>query len=365
MLLTPPSAILSRMNLNHPLIPINDVDRCFYAERLEEFLPENIVDIHTHVYRDSDFPSVRQNNSRSVSWPARVAKDNPIEDLLETYRLMLPGKKVTPMIFPTVPRGGNLDVQNSYVSACSHEKNIPALIFSDPTWSATETETRIRQGGFIGAKSYLSVAPAYIPGKEIRIFDFFPPHQLEVHNRNGWIVMLHIPRDGRLRDPVNLAQMMQIEQDYPNIRLIIAHVGRAYCDEDVGNAFEVLSQTEKMSFDFCANTNANVFEQALRCVGPRRILFGSDMPILRMRMKRITRDGRYVNLVPRGLYGDVSNDPNMGELDGAEAAALTFFLYEEIEAFRVAAKLLSLGHEDIEDVFYNNAVRLFDGLFTI
>ena len=44
----------------------------------------------------------------------------------------------------------------------------------------------------------------------------------------GAIVMLHIPRNGRLKDPVNLAQIMEIKQEFPNIRLIIAHIGRAY-----------------------------------------------------------------------------------------------------------------------------------------
>ncbi|MEI7436297.1 MAG: amidohydrolase family protein, partial [bacterium] len=150
------------------------------------------------------------------------------------------------------------------------------------------------------------------------------------------------------------------ERDYPNIKLIIAHVGRAYCNEDVGNAFEILAATKNMCFDFSANTNDHVFEQLLRCVGPKRVLFGSDLPILRMRMRRIIRDGRYVNLVPRGLYGDVSGDKNMDEVDGPEAERLSFFLYEEIAAFRRAAERLSLTSADLEDVFYNNARSLLD-----
>lgn len=144
--------------------------------------------------------------------------------------------------------------------------------------------------------------------------------------------MLHVPRDGRLRDPVNLAQMLRIEREYPDVKLIIAHLGRAYTDEDGGNAFDVPAGTRRMFFDISANTNDRVFEQMLRCVGLQRVLFGSDLPILRMRMRRIIRDGRYVNLVPKGLYGDVSNDRNMGELEGTAAEQLTFFLYEEIEA---------------------------------
>ena len=345
------------------LLQIKEVDRLHYTSWVRDFLPDELVDIHTHIWRASDFPppTPAAGEQRTVTWPARVALENPIEHLMETYRLLLPGKRVTPLLFATLPSGGNLDIQNDYVAASARQVNAPALIFSDPAWSASELEARVRAGGFCGAKSYLSLAPSYLPAAEIRIFDFFPPHQLEIHDRHGWIVMLHIPRNARLRDAVNLAQLLQIEHDYPHLRLIVAHVGRAYCDEDVGNAFEVLAETTRLSFDISANTNQHVFEQLLRCVGPQRVLFGTDLPILRMRMQRITQAGRYVNIVPKGLYGDVSDDKNMGELEGAEAEQLTFFLYEELAAFRRAAQHHCLSRSDLEDVFCNNARRLLAG----
>lgn len=346
-----------------PLVEIHDVDRRFYEQRLRDWLPAELVDIHTHVWRAGDFrPGVPgRGQGRSVTWPGRVARDNPIEDLQETYRLMLPGKQVTPLIFATIPQADNLDQVNAYVSDCSGRARVPGLIFSDPVWSQAEIEAKIRAGGFLGAKSYLSLAAPGIPGKDICIFDFFPRHQLEVLDRHGWIMMLHIPRDGRLKDPINLTQLIEIERDFPNLKLIVAHVGRAYCDEDVGDAFHQLAATKRMCFDISANTNAHVFAGLLRCVGPQRVLFGTDMPILRMRMRRIVRDGHYVNVVPRGLYGDVSDDRNMAEVDGAEAAQLTFFLYEEIDAFRRAAEGAGLTRADIEDVFCRNARRLLAG----
>jgi hypothetical protein len=116
-----------------------------------------------------------------------------------------------------------------------------------------------------------------------------------------------------------------------------------------------------MHFDFSANTNDAVFEQLLRCVGPKRVLFGSDMPITRMRMRRITVEGRYVNVVPKGLYGDVSDDRHMAEVEGAEAEALSFFLYEELDAFRRAAEHVGLTDADVADVFFHNARRLISG----
>ena len=338
------------------LFEIRDVDRRFYEERLRDFLPDNMIDMHTHVWLDRFCIPDDSRAGRTVTWPSRVAVDNSVEDLLDTYRLMFPGKQVTPMMFTTLDV--DLDAANAYVSESAAKHRLPALIFSTPEWPADEFERRMIDGRFLGAKSYLSLAPAYLPTAEIRILDFFPPHQLEVLDRHGWIMMLHVPRHGRLRDPVNLAQMIEIERRYPNIQLIIAHVGRAYCPEDVGDAFDVLAESERMHFDFAANTNASVFEQLIRAVGPKRILFGSDLPILRMRMRRICRDGIYVNLVPRGMYGDVSGDKNMGELDGDEAAKLTFFMYEEIDAFRLAAEACGLTRDDIESIFHGNAEAL-------
>ena len=114
----------------------------------------------------------------------------------------------------------------------------------------------------------------------------------------GAIVMLHIPRNGRLKDPVNLAQIMEIKQEFPNIRLIIAHIGRAYTREDVGNAFETLDKAPDLMYDFCANCCEYAITEVLRHAGPKHVMYGTDMPILRMRTHRIEENGTYINLVP-------------------------------------------------------------------
>ncbi|HOL50244.1 MAG TPA: amidohydrolase family protein, partial [bacterium] len=325
-----------------------------------KFLPEKIIDVHTHLWRKRDYPVQKKHDPRFVTWPSRVAEENPIEDLIETYKVLLPGKQVVPVMFPNLPSGNNLDAINSYVSDCSKKTGYPALIFSDPEWASEELEERIIQGNFIGAKSYMSMLPETIPPNNINIFDYFPKHQLEIHDKNGWIVMLHIPKEGRLKDPENLKNLCEIDRIYENIQVIVAHVGRAYCNHDAGNAFEILKKTKRIMFDISANTNENIFSMLIECVGPDRILFGSDMPITRMRMRRIEKDGIYVNLVPKGLYGDVSRDKHMAEIDGIEAENLTFFLYEEIDAFRKACERQKLKDDDIEKIFYKNALNMIE-----
>lgn len=340
------------------LFEIRQADIDCYRDYLKDFLPDKIIDIHTHVYLKNHLIQNKEGDKRLADWPKRVADENPVEDLFETYRLMFPGKKVIPLMFPYPMDLKDLRLANNYILDCIDEGKSYGLILSQPEWSMETFEKELKKGDYKGAKVYLNFAPAHIPKNEICIFDFLPRHHLSVLNKLGMIAMLHIPRDNRLKDPVNLEQIIEIENDYPDVKLIIAHVGRAYCREDVGNAFEVLAGTKNVLFDFSANTNQWVFEQLIKAVGPGRILFGSDLPIVRMRMKRICKDGKYVNIVPGGLYGDVSGDSHMREAEGAEAEQLTFFLYEEIIAFRQAAITTKLSGKDIEDIFFNNAMRI-------
>jgi hypothetical protein len=341
------------------LFEVKEVDREFYRDHLAGFLPARILDIHTHVWR-KEFFQQGDELTRGARWPALVAKDNPIDDLLETYDLMFPDQIVTPLVFGSPRRGIDLDQTNGYISQVACEHDLPSLLVSSPEWTAQELVQKVMDGGFLGLKPYLNFAPAHIASGDITIYDFLPHAHLEAANDGGWLVMLHIPRKDRLRDPFNLEAMLEIERRYPHARVIIAHIGRAYCPEDVGDAFEVLSGTEHLLFDFSAHTNAWVMEGLIRAVGPKRILFGSDMPILRMRMRRICEGGRYVNLVPPGLYGDVSDDPNMREVSPEEGERLSFFMYEELLAFRRAAEAVGLDQDDIADVFYDNAAHLVD-----
>ena len=340
------------------LFEVFERDEFIYNTELKDYLPDKIIDAHTHLWLQSHLKKDFNEQERTVKWPSMVASENSAEDLIETYRLMFPGKKVTPIVFSQVGRSYDIDAGNIYVRTCSENYKFPSLMVASPELSSDEFEEKIEKGGYLGCKVYLTLAKTYLPEKEIRIYDFIPPHQLDILNKRGWILMLHIPRDGRLKDPVNLAQMVEIDEKYPHARVIIAHVGRAYCNEDIGDAFKVLSETKNLVFDISANTNWFVFTELIKNIGTKRILFGSDLPILRMRTRRICENGKYINLVAKGAYGDVSVDPHMREVEGSKADELTFFMYEELLAFKKASESMNLNGSAVEDIFYNNSKEI-------
>ena len=337
------------------LFEVTPYDKKIYEEELKDFLPDKIIDIHTHLWLQELIPTTAL--KRPVRWPSLVAATSPIEDLQETYRLLFPGKDISALCFTTKPP---YDQQNAYVSSSTASVGWHGLYFSVPEESAEELEKHIREGGFLGTKSYLGRSPKYLPTKEIRIFDFFPKHQLAVLDRMGAIVMLHIPRDGRLKDPVNLHQILELKAEFPNVKLIVAHIGRAYTKEDVGNAFELLDTCPDLMYDFSANCCEYAITEVLKHAGTKHLMFGTDMPILRMRTHRIEENNTYINLVPPGLYGNSIQDPHLREVTAEEAQKITFFAYEELLAFKRACKALDLSRQDVEDIMHNNAKKLLD-----
>ena len=249
-----------------------------------------------------------------------------------------------------------LDRDNAYVSEKSRESGYPALLLTHHDMTEEFLENAVISGGFQGLKPYLNNCRAGVRGGEAGIFDFLPHSHLKLADKHGWKVVLHISRPERLKDKQNIRDLMEIEEKYPKLKLVVAHIGRAYAPEDLGDAFDTLRETKNMKFDFCANTLPVAIERCIEAVGTKRVLFGTDMPIAKMRMYRISEDGYYINVVPRGLYGDLNGAEHMRESD---EDTITNFTYEIVRAFKTAATNLSLSKKDVEDVMCNNAKELY------
>jgi len=343
------------------LLDVKPYDKEFYESVLKPFLPKRFIDCHTHVWLD-EFHTGLDLREGSQNWPNLVANDNSMEDLLETNRLLFPDNDVVSVIYGNPVLTLDRKINNHYVTEKAIANNLPALYMSHPSQSAEELEREVLAcPAFKGIKVYLQYAPSYIPADEIRIYDFLPKEHLAVANKHKWVVQLHIARPKRLADPVNYVQLLEIEQDYPDLQLLVAHLGRAYANEDIGDALEYLKHTEKTVWDFTANTNDWVMEQVLRYFGSDRLIYGSDFPIFRMKARRTVENGVYINEIPQGQFPPeaIKGDSHMREIAYPEAEKITFFIYEEIEAFRQAAIRTGLSRSDVERVFWKNGADMF------
>ncbi len=328
------------------------VDLPFYRKYLQPYLPENIIDIHSHVGR-------MQHVDRSVPLPAfwadRMCQAFAAESILKIYDTVLPGKSVRPVWFAFPRRNVYLDEANAYAGLKAKEHGLWSLLAVCPSWTEAEVLERMHAGGHVGLKPYFSLVDG-IPPNQVSVFDCLPHHHLHLANKHGWIVILHLPRPGRLADPLNIAQVKEICAAYPRVKLVIAHVGRAYCPRYGREGLAALQDCRSLYYDFSANCNQDVFAHLLTAVEPQRIVFGSDLPLVTLRLRRICEGDQYVNLVRKSRFVDAQT-----RRDPAHENSFTFLLYESLAAFLRASRAHGLGKSDIEDVFHNNALRLLEG----
>lgn len=338
---------------------INEVDSCFYSNELFNFLPDKLFDCHAHLWlkehmKQTGFPM------RSAMWVRDFTLENPGEDLMYDIDTILPGKKVEGLFFGYIDSDIDIQANNKYVREMANKFGFKGLAVSRPDWTKEEMRHYVRENQFLGLKPYINFVAAGIKTEEITILDMVSVQQLEAANEDGYIILLHLPRSGRLADKENIRQLLMIENKYPNISLIVAHIGRAYTIENLGDSLDLLKNTKNMCFDFSGNTNSEVIKRAMDAFGSKRILYGSDLPFTRMRMKRIHENGRYINLVEKGLYPGLENDNSIREIEKEEAKEFTLYLYESLYAFKRAANDLGLSRAEVEDVMYNNGKRIIN-----
>ena len=342
--------------MGYERIMADAVDRERFEKQLAAFLPERLFDAHIHIWEKrhrvaGSYPQ------RGEDWAEKIEQENPVEALKRDFAQMFPGKQVDGLVFGWV--GADIDVcaNNAYVGQVV--KNNPGwhgLAVTCPSWSREKTIEEIEQNGLDGMKPYITFADPKIPTQEITIFDILTPEQWKLADERRYVCTLHLPRPGRLPDAKNIEQLLRIEREFPGAQVIVAHIGRCYRVEDLGDAMRLLKDTKNMCFDFSGNTNALVIRKALESFGSKRILYGSDLPLTHIHLKRIYEGGHYVNLIRSQERPQINNAAYMRPMSDADT--YTFYLYESLSAFGQAAQELGLSQQDVEDVMCNNAKRL-------
>ena len=333
------------------------VDLPFYRQHLEGFLPDRIIDIHSHARRRRIW---QPGDPEPTYWPGRIRKGcgMPVPDLLEANIVMFPGKEVTPVILGSGSRQDTDGPTEYLIGELLKYPHIYGFMRTIPDWSEKEIVERYERGRFSGLKPYRTMASPDIGYEKVTIYDFLPHHQLKVAEERGWLIMLHIPKAERLADPSNCDQLKEIADTYPNVKIILAHIGRAYAPRYAKEGFAGLGDTAKFYYwDFSANLLQEAMELLIECAGPSRILYGSDLSVVAARARRICEGDNYINIMREADWEDSHTRLAPPE----EREQITFMLYEEIAAFRRAAEKKGLTVQDSEDVFYGNAHRLLEG----
>lgn len=341
----------------HHVWQYTDVDRDFWQQHLEDWVPKRIFDAHTHVNEPRFRIVERTEEMRRQYWVNEVSEPIGAADAQRCYETVFPGREFSCLAFGHPSLDYDVEASNASLQEEAPRRGWSHLIVSKPDWTTEQLESRLTSSGALGVKPYYAMIPDQDPSTrdkylEASIFQFLPHAQLELLDQRQAVVMLHVPKAARLGHPDNIAEIKQIRRRYPHLRLIIAHLGRCYTLPHAQEALPQLADDAGLYFDNSAVLNPDVHRFALQTLGPRRILYGTDNPIFYMRGRRQWKGTSYINRTSYPFHFNKDREPPEVE------AAYTLYMYEALRALKSACEALSLSPDDVEAILHANAERL-------
>jgi hypothetical protein len=320
-------------------------NRRIFFEELDDFLPEVLIDFHVHILNDGVLPPGE--TFSCAGHPVRVYDlDDLRTDLAEAY----PERDALALCFgfpdPCYDRHRN----NTYLAESCDNVRFFSLYLFDPHDETPETlADRVRGGRFLGLKPY----PDYVRREDVssvEIPEMLPEWALEVADELGLLILLHIPRRDRLADPLNQRHIREVCERYPNVNLVLAHIGRAYYLRNIAGNLEGLRDLPNLYYDLAMLNNPDVLEYGFRELPPEKLLFGTDAPLAFAPGKAVEINHQYTYVTPVPWKLSISDDH--GRL------RFTSFVYEELRAIREAVRRLGLDRAFVDRLFFRNAAGL-------
>jgi predicted TIM-barrel fold metal-dependent hydrolase len=328
----------------------NTVDLPVYYNELEEYLPETVLDFHTHVWLKEHF--------RVVPWAGGVpggsymivAMDYGFEALQADGKRFFPTRKYEAVCFGYPAPTGNIEASNAYVShGGGHPGLYPLMVQRNDSTPSETIREQLQAGAFFGYK----VATPWQGDDygDVTVEDMLGEAAMEVANEQQLVVLLHLPRSGRMADPVNIKGLQRLSKDYPQAQIVLAHCGRCYCPGLMQKGIGALKDLENLYFDVSMVQDPVVLQILFDHVPSARVFYATDLPVAAMRGRRVCVNDHWV---------DVVREPSQGSAFriSSESLNATFMAYEIARAVRDAALLVGLSRQELRSIFYDNGMAL-------
>lgn len=312
----------------------------WWERELRDWVPERILDAHVHLGPPEAMAPIR---GERVGVPLTSYTSLTWSELEPFYRDLYSGKTVDGLIAFGFPfQETDLEVANRYIADLICEcPQITGFIVADPLdvpRTIAQFETAKRRGvRFRGVKPYYDLLLRNLTNS-VQVSDtaeFVPDELLAWMNRESLSMMLHTCSIG-MGDIRCQRWVLRTVEKYPNVKIILAHMGRYFEQEQFFSFFDsglmdhpslFLETSDAMAPD----VYRRMFTRPDWC---ERLVFGSDLPY--------------------GLF-------NSGDRTDAHSPSPAYNTYHVINAIKVAlensALSLSQRQQIKSDIFFNNATE--------
>lgn len=327
-----------------------EADLEIFHRELDGFVPDRIFDAHAHLWARGHVPP--------GSSPAFESAAQEVIGLAEYGRQMaalLPGREVAGGLFipgAVAAQGADLVAENELAARetagdgrCRH-----ALLVS-PEMDADFVRGEVRRLRPAALKCY-HLRSAVRPTWDAELPQYLPEAHVRVAHEEGLCIILHLVRPRALADPSNQFWIRRYCEQFPHMKLILAHAGRGFNPYHTIEGIRSVQDLPNLWCDMSAVTEAGACEAIIEALGHERLLYGSDFPVSHLRGRCVAVGDGFVWLYEETLaWESVSFRPVQPTLVGLES----------LRVLKQAAWRCQLSDRQVEDIFYNNAVHLLGG----
>ncbi len=306
---------------------------------LQDFVPDEIFDIHAHPYNPLHFPK--------GEWPfldgMEVLGCQEHRAALQRY---MPSKTIHGLYFGMPRKSADRQGINQWIESEVSRNGTAlsrALMLVSPQDDPKHIAAALRKGFFCGIKVYHCYAPQEAT-MQASITDYAPEWMWEILHEISGVMVLHIVKDNAIADPENQNEIRRLCRAYPKMQLILAHIARSFNYRHARVGLKTLSDLDNVVVDTSAICEVSSFHAALEALGPSRILWGSDFAVSELRGRCITTGSNFHWLHPEAI----APTPNSMTLVGIES----------LICLREACEDKGLNKADIDNIFLNNALRI-------
>jgi len=327
------------------------IDLSFYKERIAPYLPPAVLDFHAHTWRKSDWFRVPWESGTQGGKYMVAAEDYPVDRLVGDGRASFPDREYRAVCFGYPTPSADNEKDTAYVAGAGRTRGMyPLMIAGAPLHiSGALIRQRLEAGRFLGFKVYLPWHGDDYGNTSVR--DMLDPNEMDIAHELGLVVLLHVPRSGRLADPEIQAGVKWLSEGWPRAKIVLAHCGRCYMPAEMQRAIGSLKNLSNVYLDTSMVMDETVLRMVFDGIDSSRVLYATDFPVAAMVGRRVRVMDHWVDVV-QGDY------PPSAYRVHAEGIRATYMSLEIAAAVLTAGRAAGIGDEKLRRVFFENGMNV-------
>jgi predicted TIM-barrel fold metal-dependent hydrolase len=323
----------------------------FYLDEIAPSLPPRILDFHAHIWRKSDWRAVPWKSAAPGGGYMVTEEDYTIERLLDDARRIFVGREYRAVCFGYPTPSADNEKDTLYAASAGVRRGLyPLMIAGAPLRVPAELlRRRVEEHGFLGFKVHLPWHGDDYGATSVQ--DMISSNEMQVANELGLIVLLHVPRSGRLADPEIQRGVRWLSETWPSAKIVLAHCGRCYLPAEMVRALGAVRDLTNVYLDTSMVMDETVLRIVFDRIDSTRVLFATDFPVAAMRGRRVRVMDHWVDVV-------AGEEPPSAFRVPAEGIRATFMALEIAYAVRTAAERAGLSMDRIAGLFYANGMAV-------